>query len=249
MCNAWNHHPSCSCGWGGGGYSGGSSSSGVTLFNKYPYVPAITSSYESYTNPNALCPVCKDQVFFYQSPDGGRVFFDELGPPWPKHGCTDNFSAPVRIENYIAEERKIYGWQKKGWKPFYITGSKIIDISSIRVFGIFDGVERGIYIERLGIEDELEIGPKHLAQIKRVNELYSIISIAFLGGELLNKKAYIFSSDVPRSKKNNEIKNKVKTLKQKAPNKPKAKLKSKPKPKPSNHAMSEAFKKAGFKRE
>jgi hypothetical protein len=29
-------------------------------------------------------------VFFYQSPFGGRVFFDDLGWPWPKHPCTDN---------------------------------------------------------------------------------------------------------------------------------------------------------------
>lgn len=239
MCNALNHHPSCSCGWGGDGYSGGSSSNEVTLFNKYLSVPAICSSYESYTNPNALCPVCKKQVFFYQSPDGGRVFFDELGPPWPKHGCTDNSSIPIRIENYIAKEQKIYGWQKKGWKPFYIEGSKIIDRSSIRVFGIFDGVKHGIYIERLNTENELKVGPEHLAQIKKVNGLYSLISITYLGGELLNKKAYMFSSNVPRSRKNKEIKNKVRALKQKESNKPKPKL--------SNHTMSDAFKKAGFK--
>lgn len=32
-------------------------------------------------------------MFFYQSPFGGRVFFDDLGPPWPKHPCTDHASA------------------------------------------------------------------------------------------------------------------------------------------------------------
>ncbi|MES0098119.1 hypothetical protein [Mesorhizobium sp. M0019] len=44
----------------------------------------------SYVNPNAHCPVCGKQVFYYQCPHGGRVFFDNLGWPWPKHGCTDN---------------------------------------------------------------------------------------------------------------------------------------------------------------
>src|SRR5260221_9367601 len=44
----------------------------------------------SFTIPNASCPVCGASVFFYQSPHNGRVFFDELGPPWPKHPCTDN---------------------------------------------------------------------------------------------------------------------------------------------------------------
>jgi hypothetical protein len=30
-------------------------------------------------------------VIFYRSPFDGRVFFDPpLGPPWPKHPCTDN---------------------------------------------------------------------------------------------------------------------------------------------------------------
>lgn len=44
----------------------------------------------SYVNPNARCPVCGERVHFYQSPYGGRVFFDDVGWPWPKHPCTDN---------------------------------------------------------------------------------------------------------------------------------------------------------------
>lgn len=40
--------------------------------------------------PNANCPECNDPVFFYQNERGSRVFFDELGPPWPKHPCTDS---------------------------------------------------------------------------------------------------------------------------------------------------------------
>jgi hypothetical protein len=44
----------------------------------------------SYVNPNARCPVCGDRVYFYQSPNGGRVFFNDLGWPWKKHPCTDN---------------------------------------------------------------------------------------------------------------------------------------------------------------
>lgn len=39
-------------------------------------------------DPNAECPVCRMPVFFYQNEYGSRVFFDELGPPWPKHPCT-----------------------------------------------------------------------------------------------------------------------------------------------------------------
>lgn len=49
-----------------------------------------------YVIPNAECPVCKRQVFFYQNRYGGRVYFDELGPPWPKHPCTDNNQPVVK---------------------------------------------------------------------------------------------------------------------------------------------------------
>lgn len=41
------------------------------------------------TYPNARCPVCKAQVFFFAAYNGGRVFFEPpLGPPWTKHPCT-----------------------------------------------------------------------------------------------------------------------------------------------------------------
>lgn len=40
--------------------------------------------------PNAVCPVCGAFVYFYANEFGSRVYFDEIGPPWPKHPCTDN---------------------------------------------------------------------------------------------------------------------------------------------------------------
>lgn len=43
----------------------------------------------AYLVPNATCPVCGDRVFFYGNEHGSRVYFDELGPPWPKHPCMD----------------------------------------------------------------------------------------------------------------------------------------------------------------
>ena len=88
MCNAWNHPPECRCGWGGEGHLG--RGGGGAHVWAYPLgVPPIHEKFESYTNPNARCPECKAPVFFYQSPHGGRVYFDDLGPPWPKHPCTD----------------------------------------------------------------------------------------------------------------------------------------------------------------
>lgn len=43
-----------------------------------------------FVNPNARCPVCYRPVFFYANEFGSRVYFDDLGPPWPKHPCTEN---------------------------------------------------------------------------------------------------------------------------------------------------------------
>lgn len=40
--------------------------------------------------PNSKCPICQADVFFYRNNQGSRVYFDDLGPPWPKHPCTDN---------------------------------------------------------------------------------------------------------------------------------------------------------------
>lgn len=47
-----------------------------------------------WAKPNAQCPVCGAAVYFYSNEFGSRVFFDEIGPPWPKHPCTDNVAGP-----------------------------------------------------------------------------------------------------------------------------------------------------------
>lgn len=85
-CNAWNHSAGCDCGWGGATGGGG----GMRIFDGAMWTASRKAEYHSYVNPNAFCPVCNQRVFFYQSPYGGRVFFDSLGPPWPKHWCTDS---------------------------------------------------------------------------------------------------------------------------------------------------------------
>lgn len=69
----------------GGVYCGaGSTGSAGVAVSKFERV-------ESYLDPNARCPVCKAPVFFYRSPHNGRVFFDDVGWPWPKHPCTDQY--------------------------------------------------------------------------------------------------------------------------------------------------------------
>ena len=36
------------------------------------------------------CKICGVDVFYFQCDCDSRVFFDELGPPWPIHDCLDN---------------------------------------------------------------------------------------------------------------------------------------------------------------
>ncbi|MEH0822748.1 MULTISPECIES: hypothetical protein [unclassified Micromonospora] len=53
-------------------------------------------------SPNARCPICGAAVYFYANERGSRVFFDDLGPPWPKHPCTDN---PMRQVTTVSGRR------------------------------------------------------------------------------------------------------------------------------------------------
>jgi hypothetical protein len=57
----------------------------------------VPSSAVGWITPHARCPVCGAAVFFYANRNGSRVFFDDLGPPWPKHPCTDNGMAHVAM--------------------------------------------------------------------------------------------------------------------------------------------------------
>lgn len=92
------------------------------FLEKYPEFIKSKRVAACFVNPNAKCPVCGESVFYYQNEHGSRVFFDELGPPWPKHRCTDSrlFAAPfvgaelgltfgIRSQPAVAE---IMTWQK-----------------------------------------------------------------------------------------------------------------------------------------
>jgi hypothetical protein len=119
MCNAWNHPIGCTCGWGGPGHLGRRESSGQTRFS-YEVFGGSAAREIGYVNPHARCPVCGASVFFYQSPEGGRVFFDELGPPWPKHPCTDRgrsgaFADPEVMDLTVSVMEH---HAPEGWEPF-----------------------------------------------------------------------------------------------------------------------------------
>lgn len=134
MCNAWNHPAGCTCGWGGD-TGGGGWQDVASPVRHVPFVDGRCWSrlrnptYDTYTIPNAKCPVCGARVYFYQSPFGGRVFFDELGPPWPKHPCTDNYfrstRTPIVPPADPAPARSLPPpWDKDGWIPLIVGSVK-----------------------------------------------------------------------------------------------------------------------------
>jgi hypothetical protein len=56
--------------------------------------------------PNATCPVCGAQVYFWKSKAGSKVWFDALGRPWPKHPCLDSVRATsTEHRDYIEHAR------------------------------------------------------------------------------------------------------------------------------------------------
>lgn len=141
-CNAWNHSSNCSCGWGGGNGYGGNG--GVRIFDGFVWRLDRRPTADSFVNPNAICPVCGARVYFYQSPFGGRVFFDHLGPPWPKHPCTDNGRAESSgfQRRFFASgvgspdaEKKLHTPTFDGWRPLLIDaieGGETFDRVKIR---------------------------------------------------------------------------------------------------------------------
>lgn len=199
MCNAWNHRPGCSCGWGGGNYT-----SDKTLISKQIFfnIRKIIPTYNSFVNPNASCPVCGESVFFYQSPFGGRVFFDELGPPWPKHGCTNSQSTPNKPAPTINNKTRKYSWIKNGWNPFIISNRYNHDKNSLRIEGEYKQKKITIYLNKKHIKerDEFLISPNTIAHIKKVTD--DEYRISFIFGVDKNKciTAYRYPSMITNQK-------------------------------------------------
>lgn len=150
MCNAWNHPPQCACGWGGDGHLGKRAAGNDIWYKNLSF-----TGLRSYTVPNASCPVYAQAVFFYQSPYGGRVFFDELGPPWPKHPCTDNpkTKQPEPKYHFSENTKQSYKWQASGWMPFVVITFRPLppEFKLFNITGELNGVEISLYTLKIDI--------------------------------------------------------------------------------------------------
>ncbi len=131
----FNHYPDCACGWCVN-YSRMSHTTRVRLVADLRHRDALTLLKSNsartvsgcYVNPNAKCPVCGDAVYFYANEHGSRVFFDELGPPWPKHPCTDNPHEPVSLRG--APTRRTRGMMQE-----LITAANVAGLFKNKTFG------------------------------------------------------------------------------------------------------------------
>jgi hypothetical protein len=139
-------------------------------------------------------------VFFYQSPTGGRVFFDELGPPWPKHPCTDNSSTmPVR-KLIKVPHRPTPIWRKQKWEPIRIRSQRmdgnwyIVELANIIT---------GLYFDVL-TEKALSLGGETCAFMRPWDsDGWSMISYVELDGSaqeilipIFHKKRYLGTSRI-----------------------------------------------------
>lgn len=88
MCNAWNHSRSCGCGFGGD-----------TSDHQSP-LPERTWRHADEICWLTKCPICGQNVFFVRH-NGGSVWFDDLGYPWPKHGCFEDGPTEVALRREL----------------------------------------------------------------------------------------------------------------------------------------------------
>jgi hypothetical protein len=99
----YNHYPDCTCGWCHGG--GGSGHRTPVAAAPLPAVGTRASwDCDDFCCPTK-CPICGDAVFFVRH-NGGSVWFDDLGRPWPKHACFDDGYYGARLRKTLREESR-----------------------------------------------------------------------------------------------------------------------------------------------
>jgi hypothetical protein len=87
MCNAHNHPPGCACGWGGESHLGsGGGDYGGARFSKRIYT--YSERFKDICYPTK-CPINGCEPVWFIRHNGGSVWVDALGWPWPKHACFD----------------------------------------------------------------------------------------------------------------------------------------------------------------
>lgn len=97
------------------------------------------------TYPNARCPRCEQRVYFFAAYNGGRVFFNDLGHPWEKHGCM------------ISEQDKLpsasgLGFAAAEFAPKTEYSISVFPRSSGNVIGLRKGDDTGYFLCRSNLD-------------------------------------------------------------------------------------------------
>ena len=71
-------------------------------------------------------------MFYYENKHGSRVFFDDLGPPWPKHPCTDNSSRRIPA---LPKSDKLPTRRPLGLMQELVTNANIVGVLRGKIFG------------------------------------------------------------------------------------------------------------------
>lgn len=141
--------------------------------------------FSSFVNPNAKCPVCGEDVYYYESPYGGKVYFDSLGPPWPKHSCID-----YGVAGTITQESHYKIWSTNIWRPFQVEKIEELENGSYKVTGtVLENGEKEIFC----LEDKEKLFSKYyknLCHVKIQNQhiLVSTFEIISPGNNVLELK-------------------------------------------------------------
>jgi len=258
MCNAWNHPPGCTCGWGGEGHLGRRTGGSHTSFNVWPYgIPPIRAvTYHSYTIPNATCPVCGAEVFYYCNEYGSSVFFDDLGPPWPKHPCTDNskkYTPAILTRNTSTTHILRNKWEVDGWTLCEFLSIYEIDRNTfkltIKPITSEDSITCYFSADKILISEPIADAVRASPAIFSRKESNNDYSLAFLSKTLksVRTKAYpsvidLRSNFKTHSRRSKNNRSHIPSKRRKAANN-KKKMKN-----PVNTSMADAFEKADFKK-
>jgi len=186
MCNAWNHPPGCSCGWGGEGNNGGGRGLAADAFGLTRFTDWARTRYRqesrAFVNPNAKCPICKKGVFFYQSPEGGRVFFDQLGKPWPKHACFTKSPESFEIVQSLALDVKEL--KHSEWMPFIchsIAHASLVGPEIYVLEGLYDDNEIKLFCK----QDSLRVrSPYLMKKSDLTGNIFTVSSVLFKGSNV-----------------------------------------------------------------
>lgn len=105
-------------------------SSSTSVSRPLPQKPKNYQGYknrEAFTIPNYTCRTCGALVFYYEHPNGAKVLFDQLGPPWPKHPCYEPKSSLTKPTENKTEA------SVKHWQPLRISRVVRLQTGGLRV--------------------------------------------------------------------------------------------------------------------